>query len=37
MGPNGSPSLVIFSPFLPLNFWVVIAIAIHGFGINITL
>jgi hypothetical protein len=27
-----NPSLVIFSPCLPLNFWVVNAIAIPGFG-----
>jgi hypothetical protein len=32
MGPNRPPSLVIFSPCLPLNFWVVFAIAIYGFG-----
>jgi hypothetical protein len=28
----GHPSLVIFTPYLPWNFWVVFAIAIYGFG-----
>jgi hypothetical protein len=32
MGPIGYPSLAIFIPYLPLNFWVVPAIAICGFG-----
>jgi hypothetical protein len=30
--PIGHPSLVIFIPCLPLNFWVVPAIALCGFG-----
>ena len=30
MGPIGHPSLIIFTPCLPLNFWVVFAIAIYG-------
>jgi hypothetical protein len=37
MGPIGHPSLVIFSPCLPLTFWVVIAIAKHGLGVKITI
>jgi hypothetical protein len=32
MGPNRSPSLAIFIPCLPLNFWIVPAIALCGFG-----
>jgi hypothetical protein len=32
MGPNRLPSLAIFIPCLPLNFWVVSAIALCGFG-----
>jgi hypothetical protein len=32
MGPNRSPSLAIFIPCLPLNFWVVPAITLCGFG-----
>jgi hypothetical protein len=32
MGPNRLPSLAIFIPCLPLNFWVVPAIALCGFG-----
>jgi hypothetical protein len=32
MDPIGYPSLTIFIPCLPLNFWVVHAIALCGFG-----
>jgi hypothetical protein len=32
MGPNRLPSLAIFIPCLPLNFWVLPAIALCGFG-----
>jgi hypothetical protein len=32
MGPNRLPYLAIFVPCLPLNFWVVPAIALCGFG-----
>ena len=32
MGPKGYPSLIIFIPCLPLNFWVVLASALCGFG-----
>jgi hypothetical protein len=32
MGPNRLPSLTIFMPCLPLNFWVVLASALCGFG-----
>jgi hypothetical protein len=31
-GTLGHPSLVIFTPCLPLNFWVVFVITICGFG-----
>jgi hypothetical protein len=34
MGPNRSPSLTIFIPCLPLNFWVVPAIAYVVLGIK---
>jgi hypothetical protein len=37
MGPNSHPSLVIITPCLPLNFWVVFAISLYGFEINNTL
>jgi hypothetical protein len=30
--PIGYLSLTIFIPYLPLNFWVVPAIALYGFG-----
>jgi hypothetical protein len=32
MGPNRLPSLTIFIPCLPLDFWVVPAIALCDFG-----
>jgi hypothetical protein len=32
MDPKGYPSLTIFIPCLPLNFWVIPAIALCGFG-----
>jgi hypothetical protein len=32
MGPNRLPSLAIYVSCLPLNFWVVSAIALCGFG-----
>jgi hypothetical protein len=31
-GPNSQPSLAIFIPCLPLNFWVVPANVLCGFG-----
>jgi hypothetical protein len=37
MGPNRLPSMAIFIPCLPLNSWVVPAIAICGFGYGDTL
>jgi hypothetical protein len=37
MGPNCHPSLVIFLPCSPLNYLDSFAIALYGFGINITL
>ena len=37
MGPKGFPRFVYPTPCLPLNFWVVFAIALPDFGINVTL
>jgi hypothetical protein len=36
MGPNMFPRIVYPTPCLPLNFWVVCAFALLGFGINVT-
>jgi hypothetical protein len=33
--PIGHPSLVIFTPYLPLNFWVISTIAICGLSIKV--
>jgi hypothetical protein len=35
MGPIGYPSLVYFTPYLLLKFWVVSAIALCGLGVKI--
>jgi hypothetical protein len=37
MDPIGHPSLVIFLPCSPLNYLGSFAIALYGFGFNITL